>query len=343
MSSETLSQSEIDLLLRRGAAAAPAAAPVRRAAAPRPDVQVYDFRRPSRVSKDKLRTIEAMYERLVKSLEGWLISRVRGQVEVRLQGIESLSFGEFVFSLSTPCASYLFDIADSGQQQGVVDIGQEFAFFLVDRLFGGGAGSYTAMERSLTPIERLAVRGVAERITALVQEIWSDHVPLALQLAGFESVPEILQPVNREDPVLVASFEVRAGEMSSLMLVCLPFAVLDKFFAGTVRRRVNAIAGTEREREASRELTESSLRATQVEVAARLPDFHLPLRAISSLQVGAILSTGIPRDAQIRVLVGDQPRYTATAGRVGQKLAVRVAELQHPIDADDADELSAAS
>jgi flagellar motor switch protein FliM len=333
VSSETLSQSEIDLLLRRGAAAAPARAA--KAAAARADVQVYDFRRPSRVSKDKLRTIEAMYERLVKSLEAWLISRARGQVEIRLQGIESLSFGEFVFSLSTPCASYLFDIADSGGQQGVIDIGQEFAFYLVDRLFGGGAGTHTTMDRSLTPIERLAVRGVAERITTLLQEAWADHVQMELQLGGFESVPDILQPVNREDPVLVANLEVRTGGMSSLILLCVPFAVLDKFFAGTTRRRVNAIAGTEREREASRELTETSLRAAHVQVAARLPEFHLPLRAISSLQVGGILSTGIPRDAQIQVLVGDQARFTATAGRVGQKLAVRVAELRHVPGLDD--------
>lgn len=321
MGSETLSQSEIDQLLRRGSRT-----PFfNKAVQPRLDVQVYDFRRPSRVSKDKLRTIEAMYERLVKSLEGWLISRVRGQVELKLQGIESLSFGEFVFSLSNPCASYLFDIADSGSQQGVVDIGQEFAFFLVDRFFGGGSAAQATMDRSLTPIERLAVRGLAERAVGLLGEIWSDHVRLEMTLAGFESFPEILQAVNREDPVLVASIDVRAGDMQSLMLVSLPFGVLDKFFSGTTRR-VNAVAGSERERELSRELTETSLRATPVPVSARLPAFHLPLHALSSLHVGGVLTTGIRRDADVHIYVGDQHRYKGVAGRVGQTLAVRIAE-----------------
>src|SRR3990170_3417236 len=69
-------------------------------------VSLYDFRRPHRVSKERLRTLEAMYERLVKSLEGWLISRVRGQVELTLQGVEQFSFGEFTLSLPTPCATY---------------------------------------------------------------------------------------------------------------------------------------------------------------------------------------------------------------------------------------------
>ena len=329
MSSETLSQSEIDLLLRRGAASRPA--PVAR---PDVDVQVYDFRRPSRVSKEKLRTLESMYERLVKSLEGWLISRARGQVELKLLGIEPFSFGEFVFSLSTPCASYLFDIADSGGQQGVIDVGNEFAFFLVDRLFGGG-GSVTTMDRALTPIERMAVRGLSERIVSQLEEIWSDHVQLELQLAGFESFPEILQAVNREDPVLVANIEVRAGDVSSLVLVCLPFAVLDKFFAGTTRRRINTIAGTEREREMSRALSETSLRAASVEVAARLPQFQLPLRDLGTLTVGSVLATGIPRDAQLDVFVSGQHRYTAAPGRVAGKLAARITEVHHVADADE--------
>jgi flagellar motor switch protein FliM len=328
VSSETLSQSEIDLLLRRGAAARPA--PVSR---PDMDVQVYDFRRPSRVSKEKLRTLESMYERLVKSLEGWLISRARGQVELKLLGIEPFSFGEFVFSLPSPCSSYLFDIADSGGLQGVIDVGNEFAFFLVDRLFGGG-GAVTTMDRALTPIERMAVRGLAERVVTQIEEIWADHVKLDLQLAGFESFPEILQAVNREDPVLVASIEVRAGDVSSLVLVCLPFAVLDKFFAGNTRRRINSIAGSEREREMSRELTETSLRAASVEVAARLPQFQLPLRELGTLTVGSVLATGIPRDAQLEVFVSGQHRYTAAPGRVAGKLAARITEVHH-VDAID--------
>ena len=325
MSSETLSQSEIDLLLRRGGTPTPPVA----SSSGSPDVQVYDFRRPSRVSKEKLRALEAMYERLVKSLEGWLIGRVRGQIELQLQGIEPFSFGEFIFSLPTPCAAYLFNIADSGGQQGVIDIGHEFAYFLVDRFFGGGSSGSTPMDRSLTPIERMAVRSVAERMTAQLQEVWHDHVSMELGLAGFESFPEIIQAVNREDPVLVANIEVRSGEMTSLVLICLPFAVLDKFFAGTSHKRINSIAGSEREREVSRGLTESSLRAAHVQISARLPAFQLPLRALSNLHVGGVLTTGIERDSTVEVLVSGQRRFTAAAGKVGQKLAMRVLEVHH--------------
>jgi flagellar motor switch protein FliM len=321
VSGVTLSQNDIDRLLVGSAAPRPSTT-VRLGE----DVQLYDFRRPFRVSKERMRTLEAMYERMVRSLEGWLIGRVRGQVELRLQSIEQFSFGEFTLSLPTPCAAYIFDIHDTGGQQGVVDVGHEFAYFLVDRLFGG-SGVLTTMDRALSPIERMAVRTVVDRITQLLAEIWRDHVPLDLQNSGFESFPDILQVANREDPVLVANIEATAGSMRSLILVLLPFAVLEKFFnSGGQRGRLSDAVVSDREREANRELTEISLRSTQVDVAVRLPSFKLPMKSLMDLPVGAVLSTGIARDAECEVFIGGQRRFTAMAGRVKQKLSAQVLE-----------------
>jgi flagellar motor switch protein FliM len=322
MSGVTLSQTDIDRLL--GGAAAP-----RKPVARSDDVQLYDFRRPFRVSKERMRTLEAMYERMVRSLEGWLIGRVRGQVELRLQSIEQFSFGEFTLSLPTPCASYVFDIHDTGGQQGVIDVGHEFAYFLVDRLFGG-AGNPTAMDRALSPIERMAVRTVVERIAQLLAEIWRDHIPLELSLAGFESFPDILQVASREDPVLVANIEVTSGTMRSLVLVLLPFAVLEKFFSTSGQRgRLSEAMVSDREREAYREITAASVRQATTTVSVRLPTFYLPMRSLLEIPEGAILSTGVSRDAELEVFIGGQLRFTATAGRVKQKLAAQITRSVH--------------
>src|SRR5688500_8271933 len=166
MSTDMLSQYDIDRLLGGAGAAlpaAPAAVPGVKPTQEETEIQAYDFRRPHRVSKERLRTLEAMYERMVKSLEGWLISRVRGQIEMRLQSVEQFSFGEFTLSLPTPCASYIFDVKGSGGVQGVIDVGHEFAYFLIDRLFGG-SGQPSMPGRALSPVERLAVRTGAERL-----------------------------------------------------------------------------------------------------------------------------------------------------------------------------------
>ena len=59
----------------------------------------YDFRRPQHISREKLRTLEAMYERLVRSLEQWLVGRLRGQFELGLTRVDIVSFGEFASQL----------------------------------------------------------------------------------------------------------------------------------------------------------------------------------------------------------------------------------------------------
>ena len=326
---DAISQSDIDRLLGGVVAAAAASPAAGRAGGafgdPDAEVQAYDFRRPHRVSKERLRTLEAMYERMVKALEGWLISRVRGQVELRLQSVEQFAFGEFVMSLPAPCASYVFDVRNTGGAQGVIDVGHEFAYFLVDKLFGG-SGQTPMPGRTLSPVERLAVRTVAERACQLLEEIWQDHVPLDLAVTGFESSPEILQVANREDPVLVANVEVVAGTGSSLLLLCLPFAVLEKFFQGGAQRRIGGVAGGDAERDEARARTERALRATPVTVSARLPEFRLALRDLASLAPGQVLDTGVARDAELTVLVGGQARFTGSAGRVGRRLAVRLHE-----------------
>jgi len=320
MASETLSQNEIDQLLG-------GSAPASHHASPRPggevDYQLYDFRRPHRVSKERLRTLEAMYERLVKSLEAWLLSRIRGQVELRLQSVEQFSFGEFTLSLPTPCASFGFEILNTGGQKGVIDVGHEFAYFLVDRFFGG-SGTASVPTRAMSPVERLVVRMMVERTTGLLSDIWQDHVEFDFELTSFESIPEMVQAASRDDPVLVASVEVSAGNASSLVLICLPFSVLDKFFASGEQQRVKGMTGSEQERALTREIAEVSLRQMQVDIAARLPAFEVPMRHLLGLPVGAVLTTGIPTDTKLDITIGGQTRYRAAAGRVGSKLAVRL-------------------
>lgn len=315
MASETLSQNDIDRLLGGGARLSPQLAAAM-------DVQVYDFRRPARVSKERLRTLEAMYERLVKGLEAWLISRVRGQMEVRLQSVEQFSFGEFTLSLPMPCSSFIFDIAGTGQK-GVIDVGPEFSTYIIDRLFGG-EGSGAALTRTLTPIERMAVRSVADRVTGLLQEIWQDHVAMELSISGFESSPEILQVVNREDPVLVANVEFSTGSVSSLLLICLPFSVLDKFFTSSGQQRNALLTTSDLERETTRQRSEAALRATRVPLTARLPDFQLSMREIAGIKEGSILPTGIQTDARMIVRAGTQERFIGHPGRVNGNLAVRI-------------------
>lgn len=330
MSNDTLNQSEIDRLLGGAAGSAlDMAASGRKAAPMQHEVQRYDFRRPHRISKERLRTIEAMYERMVKNLESYLMSRVRGQLEVRLQSVEQFSFGEFTLSLPTPCCSYVMDINGKNGLQGVIDFGNDFAFFLVDRLFGGGSAP-TMMARPLTALEQDAVRIIADRTSSIVRDVWHEVMPIELAISGFEAAPEILQVCAREDPVLVANIEVSATNVSSLIMICLPFASLEEYFTSADTRRVSSTAKSIEELRTQRKQTERSLRTTNVSVAARLPEFRLSMKDLSQIAVGSVINTGLSANSLLNVTVEGQPRLVASAGRTGGKLAARITDGRIP-------------
>lgn len=321
-SSESLSQQEIDLLFGGTATAEPRRPTTR---PPTEDIQVYDFRRPSRISKDRQRTLEAMYGRLSKSLESWLVGRVRSHLEVQLLAVEQFTLGEFVLSLTTPCNAYVFEVSGTGGHQGVVDFGRELSFLLIDRLLGGN-GPITIPDRALTPLERMVVRIAGDAVLEELVEVWKEHIQLQLEIVRFESVPDLLQIANRDDPVLVANVEVSVEYFRSNVLICLPFAVLEKFFTGSGMRRVAVAPGSPEELAADLEAIEKTVRSAQMELSVRFPTIELALEELLELGPGSILETGIPVGSDLDLLIEGTPRYRVIPGRAGGHLAVQIDE-----------------
>ena len=178
------------------------------------------------------------------------------------------------------------------------------------------------------------LKSYIDRVLNVLQEVWQDYIEMDLSLTGFESIPEILRIANREDPVLVANIEVAAAETRSLLLVCLPFAVLERFFAGGQERRATML-GTPEEQVSNRDLAEYSVRGTRIPIAARLPSFNMNMRELLALSAGSVISTGLARNAELDVIVGAQPRFRASPGRIGPALAIRLTDGLHPAPETD--------
>lgn len=321
-----LDQVDIDRMLR--GQAPPRAGSATRGA----DVQVYDFKRPHRISRERQRTMDAMYERLVKSLEGWLVGRLRDKVELSLEGsVDQVSFEEFILSLTVPCSSFLVDIENAGDQQAVLDFSKELGFFLIDRLMGGGScGEPTVLDRALSPIERMTLRTVADRALTELTEIWKDHVPIRLAIDGFETIPDIMQAVGRADPVLVANISARFAGGQGLMAICLPLSVFEKFFTESGERGAGQVVGTDQEREQNRLRTEATLRAATLDVVAQMPAFDISVQDLLQLRVGTVVSTGIPKGTPVELAVNGERRFTCNYGRVGSRKALQIIDTLLP-------------
>src|SRR5258706_1323985 len=280
---ETLRQQDTDSRLGR-----PPAEPTTRA----PEVVAYNFARPPRLTRNRRTVLESILERYAASLQLALSSRLRTPVEVSLHSVEQATFSELMLSLGVPCACFTFPLGPGVAGAGVLDLGSELSFGLIERLFGGTVGA-APPARGLTPLEQKVVRGFAERAIALLGPAWAGTVPIAPGEAAFHSNPDLVDVLDRDESVLVAGFSVGLGTLRQLVTVALPLAVLRGFLDEPQRSR----AGASPERMAVRRTgIEQRMRGVKLVVAARLPRLSLTARQIAAPAPWQVLET---RDSPI--------------------------------------------
>ncbi len=147
---DVFSQKDIDSLLKGASPVVPSDGPV--------EVIPYNFLRPPRIAKDRQALLNGIYQRIAVSLQALFSSRLRTAVDVVLSSVEQATFAEFIFSLATPCAAYVYELGDKVGGQAALDLGTDFSYYLLDRLFGG-PGESQDIKRPLTLLERTVVRG----------------------------------------------------------------------------------------------------------------------------------------------------------------------------------------
>lgn len=307
----TLSQQAIDSLFKgEGLASATDA-----------EVMPYNFLRPPRISRERRAALEAIYARLATSLQPLLSARLRQPTDVTVTSVEQATFSEYVMAMGSPCSAFIFELGNG--MQGVFDLSNALSCYLVDRMFGG-SGDNSDLGRPITQLERLTVKGVADRALALLGDVWRDHVAMTPVQTGFEASPEALQITAREDNVLVTNIETRTAQFTGLLTICLPLHALEPFLQkkpAAVRQQASLGAS---QAAAARAEVEASVRQARLDIAAQLPRVTLPARVVAGLQPGQVIRTSLPSDVTVEVLINRRRHFLATPGRVRSAVGVRI-------------------
>src|SRR5438552_9981425 len=118
----------------------------------RDKISPYDFKRPERVGKEQMRSLQTLHEGFGRNFGAALSTLLRTIVEVKLTSVDQLTYSEFIFSLENPTC---FNLLRAPPLEGhlILDIGPAILYPIIDRLLGGGKESGTIARRPLTEIE----------------------------------------------------------------------------------------------------------------------------------------------------------------------------------------------
>jgi len=134
-------------------------------------ITLYDFKRPNRVSKEQLRSIRALHDKMARNLASDISSLMRSIVEVQLHSVDQMTYGEFLMSLPSPTSFNVFSLKPL-DGKGVIEINPSIVFPMIDRILGGPGIPFEA-NREFTDIELNLLEQILRVITQNMKEVWS--------------------------------------------------------------------------------------------------------------------------------------------------------------------------
>jgi flagellar motor switch protein FliM len=323
MSSEVLSQDEIDALLSALSKGEVDAESLRQEQIQK-KIRVYDFRRPNKFSKDQAHTLQVIFENYARSLSTYLSAQLRSLVQVDVLSVEQLTYEEFVRSLPNPSILCIFAMPPL-EGSAIFDINPNLGFAILDRLLGG-VGEPLERVRALTEIEETVIEKFAQRMLAYLEEPWSGIVNMEPVLDHIESNPQFVQIVSPSEMVVIISLESKIGDVLGIFNICIPYLVLEPIIDKLSARYYYATSTKDRPGE-HLPLIKSQLENAVVPVKAVVGRTSVTVRELLGISVGDVVALERSLQDEFEVVIGHKTKFYGIPGTQGNRMAVKVARV----------------
>jgi flagellar motor switch protein FliM len=276
------------------------------------------------VSYERLPMLEIVFDRLVRLVTTSLRNFTSDNVEVSLDRITSVRFGDYLNSIPLPAILSVFK-AEEWDNYGLVTVNSSLIYSIIDVLLGGRRGhtSIRIEGRPYTTIESNLVKRMIEVVLADAELAFKPLSPVKFNIDRMETNPRfaaISRPANAAILVrLRIDMEDRGGDIELL----LPYATIEPIRGVLLQMFMGEKFGRDPIWEGH---LATEIGQAEIAVDAVLYEAQLPLRRIMKLEVGDTLMLDIKPDALVTVRCGDVTLSEGRMGRVGDRVAVRVAK-----------------
>jgi len=333
---DILSQDEIDALL--DVVDDPADAPVSaKELNDERQIMLYDFKRPNRVSKEQLRAIRGIHDKIARNIASEMSTMLRSIIEIQLQSVDQMTYGEFLMSLPSPTSFNVFSMKPL-DGSAILEINPSILFPMVDRLLGGKGESYD-IERELTDIELTLLDNVLKVIMQKLRESWEPIIKIMPVVESKESSPNVIQIVAQNEIVIMIVLEITIGETSGMINLAYPVIHLESILSRLANK--DLMLG-ERNIKKSRniELKELIKRA-DMNVEAILGETNLSFKKILDLKVGDTIRLKQPSSNKAALSIDGKNIFEAQMGIHNHAKSMKVIDKIETFDDEIKDILKA--
>lgn len=287
-------------------------------------VKVYDFKRPDKLSKDQLRTLQMMHETFARLNTTMLSAQLRTAVQIQVISVDQITYEEFIRSIPEFTILGIFDMG-SLEGNAILEINPGIVFTIVDRLFGG-PGEMMDITRELTDIELTVVERVILKVLGNLKESWANIIEVSPRIEQIESNPQFVQIVGPNEMVVLVTFEMKIGNSEGMMNICFPSPLIDPIIPKLSAQYWFSSVKKERTEE-NLEALKQRLHKVTLPFEARLGETTITLRDLLGIKKGDVVSINRSTKDNLDVFVGNKLKFKGKPGTVGKKMAIEIKEV----------------
>ena len=319
---DVLSQNEIDSLLQALTSGELDVDEIKESS--EKQVKDYDFARPSKFSKEHLRTLEIIFEHYGRLLSTNLPVYLRKAVSVEVMNSEAVTYSEFSNALSNPV---LLGIINFAPLQGniILEIASNLGYAMVDRMLGG-RGEALDKTREFSAIELLIIERIIVVCMNLLVEPWENVVEIQPHLERIETNSQYAQIISPSEMIAIVTLNVKVGDVDGMMNICLPYITLEDVM-DKLNTKYWFSNMAEQDATDYSEMIESLINRAEVPVKAVLGKSSISVNDFMGLQIGDIIRLNRKVDEELDIFVGNIQKFKALPGASGEQYAVRVTSV----------------
>ena len=280
------------------------------------------------VNYERLPMLEVVYDRLVRMMSTSLRNFTSDNVEVSLDQITSIRFGDYLNSIPLPAMLSVFK-AEEWDNYGLLVVDSAMIYSIVDVLLGGRRGT-AAMRiegRPYTTIERNLVERMVHVVLSDLSAAFDPLSPVTFRFDRLETNPRFATIVRPGNAAMLAKLRIDMEDRGGRLEMLIPYATLEPVRELLLQMFMGEKFGRDSIWENH---LASQLWQTEVTMSAVLDEVTSSLRDVLNWQVGSRLTLNTRPDGLVGLRCGDVSMFEGRMGRRKGNIAVRIGEDADP-------------
>jgi len=274
------------------------------------------------VNYERLPMLEVVFDRLVRMMSTSLRNFTSDNVEVSLDQISSVRFGDYLNSIPLPAMLSVFK-AEEWDNYGLMVVDSALIYSIVDVLLGGRRGT-AAMRiegRPYTTIERNLVERMVHVVLSVLSAAFDPLSPVTFRFDRLETNPRFATIARPANAAVLVKLRIDMEDRGGRLELMIPYATLEPVRELLLQMFMGEKFGRDSIWETH---LASELLVTDVDISAVLDEVTMTLHDVLNWRVGTRILLNATPDGTIELRCGDVSMFQGRMGRKGGHIAVRI-------------------